>query len=251
MTRRNSLIALGAASFLLFVVTTVPARLLANLVPEDLVQMNDLSGTLWRGNAQTVEVAGVQLRDANWELHPLSLLLGRLALTLDAKWNTGYVRGDVAAGVTGSIRLRDVEIAGPLAPVLRQLNLSGTGGELAVDLTALDLEDRWPTRVNGSLRVGRLPLSMLGIQGAALASYALDFDIDDVADDGAIPGVLTDGGGPMEVIGELRLTPPGSYAIQARIKARPNAPPELVNGLMLAGPKQADGSHDFQMTGSL
>lgn len=249
MRRRNLLIAIGAVVYLLFVVTLIPARLLGALVPADVISMSDLTGSLWRGNAQTVDVAGIQLRDANWELHPSELLLGRLALTLDAKWNTGYVRGDVAVGMTGSLRLREVEIAGPLGPVLRRMNLSGNGGELAVDVAELDIVEQWPTRIVGSLRVGRLPLSMLGVSGAALASYALDFDAD-AAQDGTIPGVLTDGGGPMEVIGEVRLTPPGNYTVQARVKARPEAPPDLANALMLAGPKQPDGSHDFQMSGS-
>ena len=55
----------------------------------------------------------------------------------------------------------------------------------------------------------------------------------------------------LELLGELRLTPPRNYAIQARVKARPDAPADLTQGLMLVGPKLPDGSHEFQMTGSL
>lgn len=251
MNQRNLLIATGVGCFLLFAVALVPARIMASLIPTDVAKPADMSGTLWNGNAQTVEVGGFQLRDVSWELHPLALLIGRLSLTLDAKWGNGYVRGDVAAGVTGSLKVRDAQIAGPLAPVLKRMNLGGSGGELAVDVVALDVEDDWPTRLIGSVSVGRLPLSMLGVSGGALGNYGLEFDIDEVAADGAIPGVLSDSGGPLELLGELRLTPPRNYTIQARIKARPDAPADLAQGLMLAGPKLPDGSHEFQMTGSL
>ncbi len=251
MRQRNLLIAVGVAGFFVFALALVPARMMSAVLPEESISISATSGTLWSGTAQSVVIAGFQLRDVIWELHALSLLIGRLSLSVDAKWETGFVRGDIAAGITGALRVRDLRVAGPLAPVVRQLNMRGSGGELSVDIAELEVEDRWPTRFIGTVGVGRLPFSMLGIPGGSTGSYGLEFDIAEVAEDGVIPGMLTDSGGPLEVVGELRLTPPQDYAIQARLKARPDAPPELTQGLMLAGPKLPDGSHEFEMTGSL
>lgn len=251
MSQRKLLIATGVVGFFLFAIAQVPARVITGVVPQSVVTMSGLSGTLWQGNVQTVTVAGFQLRDASWTLHPLALLIGRLSLTLDSKWGDGYARGDVSVGATGSISLRDVQMAGPLGPVLKRMNLGGSGGELAVDVAAADIEAQWPTRLIGTVRVGRLPLSMIGVSGQAFGNYALEFDIEEVSADGAIPGVLSDDGGPLEMLGELRLVPPRDYVIQARLKARADAPPDLARGLLLVGPKLPDGSHEFQMTGSL
>ena len=251
MSQRKLLIAVGIVGFLCFVVMLVPARMITAVVPAELASISDTSGTLWNGRAQSVTVGDFRLSDVNWDVHVLSLFLGRAAMTLDAKWGNGFVRGDLAVGLTGALRVRDLRIAGPLAPVLKQMNLRGNGGELSVDVAQLDVEDRWPTRIVGTVGVGRLPFSMLGIAGGSTGNYALEFDIDEVGDDGAIPGTLTDAGGPLELLGELRLTPPQDYSIQARLKARPDAPRELAQGLMLTGPKLPDGTHEFQMSGSL
>lgn len=251
MDERKLLIATGVGCFVVFALAFIPARVISGIVPAEAAKLTDMSGTLWSGNVQSVEVGGIQLRDVNWELHAFALLIGRLSLTIDAKWGSGYVRGDVGAGIGGSLRFRDVQVLGPLAPVLRQLNLGGSGGDLAIEVAALDIADEWPTQIVGSARVARVPLNMLGIPGGTSGNYSIEFDIEDVADDGVIPGVLSDDGGPLEVFGELRLTPPRDYAIQARVKARPEAPAELANGLMLVGPKTPDGSHEFEMAGSL
>ena len=251
MKQRNLLIATGVGCFLAFVVATVPARIMADLVPADVATLSDTSGTLWNGSAQAVTVGGLQLTEVNWDLHVLSLLLGRLSLTLDAKWADGFVQGDAAVGLTGSIRLRDVRLTGPLAPITQQMNLGNSGGELAVDIVALDIVDEWPTQIVGDVRVGRVPLNMIGVAGGVSGNYQLEFDVEDVPEGGAIPGVVKDAGGPLEILGELRLTPPRNYNIQARIKARPEAPPDLATGLSLVGPKLPDGSHEFQMSGSL
>ncbi len=251
MNRRKLLVAVGVGCFVVFMLALAPARLLTSLVPSGIATISDTSGTLWTGGAQSVSVAGFQLREVEWELHPLPLLIGRLSLALDAKWGDGYVQGNASVGLTGSVRLRAVRIAGPLDPVMQRMNLRGSGGELAVDFAALEVANQWPTRVIGTVRVGRVPLSALGVAGAATGNYRLEFDIEEVGDDGAIPGVLSDGGGPLEIFGELRLMPPRDYTVQARVTARPDAPADLVTGLMLVGPKQPDGSHQFQMSGSL
>lgn len=251
MSQRNLLIAVGVAGFFVFALTLVPARMLSAVLPDESISVSDTSGTLWNGTARSVVIAGFQLREVNWELHGLSLLIGRLSLSVDAKWATGFMRGDLAVGITGALRVSDLRVAGPLAPVLRQLNMRGSGGELSIDIAELNIKDQWPTRVIGTVGVGSLPFKMLGIPGGSMGNYAIEFDIAEVAGDGVIPGILTDNGGPLEVLGELRLKPPQDYSIQARLKARPDAPPELIQGLLLAGPKNPDGSHEFQMTGSL
>ena len=251
MNQRKVLIVVGIVVFLIFVVTTIPARMIATFVPTDIARISDTSGTIWNGQARSVVVAEFRLSNVRWNLHALSLLIGRLAMTVEGEWGTGFVRGDVGVGVTGAVRVRDLRLAGPLAPVLRQLNMQGNGGELSVEIAELDVADNWPTRVVGTVGVGRLPFSMLGIGGGSTGNYVLEFDLDAVGDDGVLPGMLSDAGGPLELLGELRITPPQNYSIQARLKARPDAPPELSQGLLLTGPKLPDGSHEFQMSGSL
>jgi len=251
MNQIKLMVSVGACSFLLFVLINIPARIVGSLAPEALVSISGASGTIWNGSAQLIQVEGIQLREASWTLQALPLLIGRASMDFDAKWSNGFVRGGLSAGLGGSISLREIEAAGSLTPILQRMNLPATSGELTVNLVAAEIDDLWPTQLVGSLRVGRVPLNMIGVSGGITGNYALDFDVEEVGDDGIIPGVLSDGGGPLEILGELRLSPPANYSIEARIKARADAPAQLAQGLMLAGPRLPDGSHEFQMTGSL
>jgi hypothetical protein len=65
-----------------------------------------------------------------------------------------------------------------------------------------------------------------------------------------LTGVLKDTGGPLEVAGTVKITPPRSYELTGTAKPRPEAPPELRNALQMLGPATPDGSHALSLAGS-
>lgn len=244
------IIGVGVGSFFVFLFAMLPARLLSAFVPAGTAQIVGLTGTLWHGNAQTINAAGLQFRDTDFEISPLGLLAGRLSLSFDGDWGTGYARGDVSVGLTGSLSVHNLEAAGPLAPVLQMMNLQGNSGELSIRIDTLEIIDDWPRNIIGFVRVGNLPLSMIGVSGGVSGNYELRFDVPEVAADGSILGELTDLGGPLQITGVIRLSKPRNYSVDANIKPRPDAPNDLKQGLMLIGAPEPDGSREFVMTGS-
>lgn len=250
MNTRAWLIGVGVGAFFVFLFTLLPARILSAFVPTGAVQVLGLTGTVWHGNAQTINAAGFQFRDIDFEISPFGLLSGRLSVSFDGDWGTGYARGEVSIGLTGSLSVRDLEAAGPLAPVLRTMNLRGNSGELSLRIEALDVIDEWPTQMIGLVRVSNVPLSMIGVSGDASGHYELRFDVPNVASEESIPGALTDLGGPLQIVGVIRFSKPRNYSLNARIKPRPDAPNELKQGLMFIGIPDADGSREFALSGS-
>ena len=244
------LIGIGVGSFFVFLFAMLPASILTSFVPTGVVTVAGLSGTAWHGNVQTIGVEGLQLSDTDFTISPLGLLTGRLSLSFDGDWGTGYARGDVSLGLTGSLSVHGLEATGPLAPVLRLMNLQGNSGELSIRIDALTISDEWPSQIVGFVRVGNLPLSMIGVSGDASGNYELRFDLPEVAEDDSIQGALTDLGGPLQIAGVIRISKPRDYSVDTNIKARPDAPNELKQGLMLIGAPEADGSREFTMTGS-
>jgi general secretion pathway protein N len=240
----------GVLCFLLFVITTIPAGIIRTVVPAD-IQLIGIEGTLWAGRVRMIQYAGYQLQETEWDLHPFSLLTGRMALTIESKLPGGFARGDVSAGLTGSVSIRDFTAAAPFAPIAQTLQLPPSGGELGVQIPFLDISDGWPSKLIAELRVGNVPLNIFGVAAGPVGSYEATFNLESVPEDGKLTGTLKDLGGPVQLGGNVELLPPGNYALNALVTARADAPTDLASGLELLGPENPDGSRSFQFSGSL
>ena len=251
MDQRKLLLVVGTACFVVFVIVLVPASIVTSVIPDDTMKIGGISGTVWNGRARVIEVANVQLTGTRWELHPLHLLLGRLALTVETQMLGNSIDGEVRVGITGTTSVRNLNSVGPLGPVTRLMNIPQGGGDLNVRIDELTIRDAWPTVAVGVVRIGNLPLNIIGVAAGPTGSYEVAFTADPVPDDGRVVGELTDLGGPLSLSGQIAFDPPNSYELTARVKGAAGAPSDLVRGLALLGPADADGNHELTMTGSL
>jgi hypothetical protein len=253
--RRNYLLAsVGIASFVLFAIINIPASTISSRLEERLpgrIRTGGVEGTIWNGHVRSININGWQLRDMRWELNPAALLLGRLSASIAFRGAGGEITVDASVSVSGAISVRDLEAAGPIAPLAAKFNLPASGGQYRLRLSALDITDAWPTSLVGSGQVTGVPLNILGGAGGPTGNYTVVFNAETVPKDGRLSGTLSDDGGPIEVDGNIVLTPPMNYAVQAQLKARPNASTEITRALSFAGPAGPDGRREFSMAGSL
>jgi hypothetical protein len=82
-----------------------------------------------------------------------------------------------------------------------------------------------------------------------IGNYAVQFL------ESSTPGVnakFNDAGGPLEVSGTLVVDMASEYTVDAQIKPRPDAAPELLNAINFAATDpDAEGRRHFSLTGSL
>lgn len=101
---------LGLFSYILFLVATAPLdfvwRQAQPYVGRLPVQIQQVSGTLWQGQAK-VQVPQVGALNAKWTLDAFSLLAGKANLDLDVKGNAVALNGNVQASPS-QIILTDV-----------------------------------------------------------------------------------------------------------------------------------------------
>lgn len=251
MKPRSLLIGVGVACFMVFVIASVPAKVIASLIPGDFVQIGGASGTLWSGEARLLQVSGVQLTETKWTLHPMQLPLGRLAFELETHTSGGFVRCDITLGITGVVTVRNLDAAGPLAPLAGLMKLPQSGGDISLQIDVLTIKNEWPSSLVGSIRIENLPLNLIGVAAGPIGTYEVRFDSDPVPEDGRIVGALQDLGGPLELGGSVFLDPPRNYELSATIRAGAGAPTDLARGLALLGPADANGYHQFMMSGSM
>jgi general secretion pathway protein N len=249
---RWSWLALGTGAYLAFALSAFPAQTAVSWFAPSEVALAGVGGTLWSGSAASGTIGGLAVRDLRWRLRPWQLLIGRLGASIEAQLADGFIATNVAASATG-VRFSDLRGGSSLAALAGVLPVRGMTGQASVELSALELENGWPSRVVGQLRLRDLQVAPFvatrAQQRLALGDYTVTFT--DAAPR-EIAGRFVDNGGPLEVSGTVVLDAKRAYTLDALIEPRADAPEEIVSGLaIMTSEPDAEGRRRLTLTGSL
>lgn len=249
MPRRSHLILVALAGFVLSLVLFAPAATLAGWLQPRLgsIELVGVDGTLREGRVAAIRKDGRTLIDAlRWRWRLSDLLLGRFGADLSADGSV-LLDGRVSRSF-GSLRAQDLRLSGTLAPLLAAANqpFAPLDGQLALDLTRLRLQDRWPVDAEGVIRIDRLAWT-LARTPLLLGSYEAT-----LAPDGAdLVATVRTLAGALEVNGDARAKPDRSYELHLQLKPRSNAPPMLQNLLNSLGAPDPQGFYHLRREGRL
>ena len=143
------LIAAGTAAFLVFLVAFLPASLLLRVLPPG-VSLSQVSGTVWRGRAESVSIrlksaGGLRRIGAvSWRNRPWRLPLLELDYAVELRPADGAVQLDVAAGTGGAIVLENVSGSFPLLAVDGLFAPPGWTGTVELGVQRLVLKSGFP-----------------------------------------------------------------------------------------------------------
>jgi general secretion pathway protein N len=245
-------IAVLAGTFVLFLLLFFPARAGFWLFAPEGVNGFGFSGTVWNGSSEIIQAGNLRLRDTQWDLNLLRLLLGQIAGDIETRWNGGFLEGSVAVAISGDIAVRDARGNFDASTLQAAFNTPPMGGQISVDITSLELSDRWPEYLVATAEVRNLSSPMLGAGAdSMLGSFAIRFDTTTETEVGSVTGKIEDSGGPLEANGTLLLTAPGQYSLKVRVKPRDGVSLALRRNLDFLGPPEADGARIFQLAGSM
>jgi general secretion pathway protein N len=249
MKRLWPLAALGVGAFLLFAVVTLPAGIVLSWFASSGVYAGGVSGSIWNGRAQVLQIQGANIGSVEWKLHALPLLTAHANADVKVTRIDGFAQTELSVGPTGTISLKSLAASLPLSALPANTIPGGWAGTLNGRFSQLTLENGWPTQANGTLEV--LDLNGPARKPAKAGSYRIVFDPAASTADG-LKGAITDAGdGPLQVNGTIQLKPDRSYAVSALIAARPDAPRNLVQTLEFLGPPDAQGRREFNTEGTL
>lgn len=246
MRQSRILASAGLAALLLSLVALLPARVGFSFSG---LPASGLSGTIWKGAAQRLSVAGLGLGPVSWQVHPGRLLVGRLSADVKATLPDGFLNGTVALSPGGRIALSSLEAAAPLSWLTPAAGSST--GQLSARFDRLELASGRVSTALGTVKLAGFVLP-LPTSGASLGAgtYSLTFTTEELAADQPLTGKLADDGGPLEIAGTVTITPPAAYEVSGTAKPRPEAPPELRNALGMLGPPTPDGAYQLSLAGS-
>lgn len=233
--------------FLAFLVLTLPARHVLGWVGGGQLAVQDIDGTPWRGRVQRLAIQQTSLGPVVWQLRPLRLLIGQLEYQLFVQSGAGGGELRAGRGLVGAPYVRAARLSLPAADIARmlRLNLVSLGGDFLIDIDTLRVMGGWPGELQGELRWQDARL--VQPQRIGLGNLRMQLELRD----GTIVGVLGDDGGPLELGGEFILGPDRNYRLDALIKPRAEADPQLRDSLGMLGNPDAQGRYRLQYSGVL
>jgi hypothetical protein len=249
MRQTRLLVGTGVGALLVSLVTLLPARVAVSVLGLPAGAAAGLSGTVWNGAAERLALGDMTLGPVRWKTRPARLLTGQVAADVEATLPDGFVNGTIALAVGGKIAISNLEAAAPLSWLAPAAGASG--GQVAARFDKLDLIAGRVETAMGTLKVAGvvLPIPTAGRQ-LGPGTYSVAFDAVALGPEEPLAGLLSDGGGPLEIGGTVIFTPPRSYELKGKARPRPEAPPELRNALQMLGPATPDGAHELSVAGS-
>ena len=243
------LAAAGLIALAVSLVALLPARVAFAVFGVPATAVTGLSGTVWHGAGQRVTLGGFAMGPVTWQARPSRLFLGQLAADVRATLPDGFLNATAGLSLGGSLALSDLEAAAPLAWLAPALG--GASSQLTARFDRLVINAGRVETAIGSLQVAGLvlPVPTAGPQ-LGPGTYLVTFAADGLKPGAPLTGVLKDTGGPLEIAGTVKITPPRSYELTGTAKPRPEAPPELRNALQMLGPATPDGAHALSLAGS-
>ena len=242
----KTLAALLALTLLLLVAlaTFAPATLLdaqLDAATQGQLRLADTAGTLWKGRGLVTNAQRTLSLPVSWDVDPLALARGDMAISLHAPSGGDLPRGEIARR-NATLTLDGVVFALPAAA------LNGTmapGESMALGGTLAFDAPHWSW--NGQAGDGTATVQWSGarVAGSAATLALGTVTVNFVPREGRIQGRIENRGGEARIDGELTLGSEG-IAASATLAPLPSMPPAAMRALSTLGTPDASGAVRLQ-----
>lgn len=246
MLTRRGLIVIAILAFLAGLVAMFPARVAYHWFGvSSAASMSGISGTVWRGQARELSVAGIYLSDVTWRLKPSHLFTGTVLLAMEAKPVSGFVESDVGLQLGGALSLSNLTASLPLAPLAKPLKVPGLQGNASLQFERITVIDQLPVAADGSLTVSNFAARL--IFRGNLGGYKAEF----FTQNNGVAASVEDTDGVIDLAGSLQLSDDRSYQFLGKIAPKADTPQALRNQLRVLGNPDERGQYELRLEGVL
>ncbi|ELM3616795.1 GspN family type II secretion system protein ExeN [Aeromonas sobria] len=243
------------AAYLVFLLATLPAALVARYLPlpaniANLLKLEGVSGTLWSGQAARLQYASESVSQLRWDLNGWSLL--RLAPEVTVRFgDRNGLNGQGIVGWNGAAFGRDLTLNAPapwlLSRVPMRLPIPITvTGQLQLKVDQFAQGNPWCDNLYGNLdwynASADTPAGKLDLADPEVKLTCLDSKL--VAE-------LKQGSDAVQTMGRLELQPNGQYLFQGTLKPGPELPEQMQQGLPFLGQPDSQGRFPLRYQGQI
>jgi len=245
------LLAVGILAFVFFLVARFPAGVAWQIATPFLkdVRLSGVEGTLWKGRAEALSIAGLESGSLRWRWRPSGLLSGQWRNAVHIEGPGFDLEGDIGIGVSGAWSGSDMQFRGELNALMAHFLPATMRPPVAMDaVLAGRLSDIVVTGNGLEALEGWVSATSVEIDG----SDAMDLHVTLVSRDGGLEARIDpeDGDTP-GLEGRVVLMPAGDYRLDLDI-ADPALAGERIGDLVRAlGSQGGDGRWRINWEGRL
>lgn len=255
MKQRILIAGLFLAAYLICLLATLPAALVVRYLPlptniNNLLKLEGVSGTLWRGQAARLHYASESVSQLRWDLNSWSLL--RLAPEVTIRFGErNGLNGQGVIGWNGAAFGRDLTFNAPAPWLLSRMPMRlpfpiTVTGQLQLKVDQFAQGKPWCDNLYGNLdwyqASADTPAGKLDLADPEVKLSCLDSTL--VAE-------LKQGSDAVQTSGRLELQPNGQYLFQGNLKPGPALPAQMQQGLPFLGQPDSQGRFPLRYQGRI
>lgn len=246
LAHKYKLIAAGIILYIVLLIANLPAAQVIHRLPLPAnLYLTGISGTLWQGSVQTVIFQGIPLKNINWDMRLLSLLLGDASIDIQAgdKRDTDNIALEAQVSLSllsQQLTLQNSDLQLPAALVMSQLRLplpvQASGRfTLALQTLQFNIQERQCQAAEGegywlnATVVDRGNLIDFGQYHATIGCVEQNLQF----------AVKPDNLLNLDAVATLQNT--GKFKVTARFKPSPTLPNSVHNAAQMFGRKDSQG----------
>jgi hypothetical protein len=235
---------LGVLALTLGLLSLFPARVAYHWFAPPEFAMSGIHGTVWVGSAAEASAGGLYVRNLSWRIRPLQLFTGKLGYRVSASPPAGILEFDIGVSFGGSITLKSLTAALPLALFAESLNIRGLEGDATLQFSHIELRNGLPLEADGTLRVANLVTPLTGRD--SLGGYKADF----YTQDSGITASIEETDGVVDLAGSLQVNRDRTFVFVGQIVAKPETPAGILQQMRFLPPANDRGQHELRLEGT-
>ena len=243
---RRWLLAAGLLAFLAGVLMVFPARVAYRWFVPPEVALSGIEGTIWNGRADHATIAGVYVRNLEWQSRPFSLFVLRPAYDARGELVAGFVEGRFSVGLGQRVRLQNATASISLSSLAGALNMKALDGTANLRIDELDIRGGLPVAASGTVEVRNL-LAPTIYSRAPIGGYRAEF----FTQENGIAASVEDTDGIIDVAGSLTVNNDRSYVFLAAIAPKAGADEGIRNQMRFLGSPNERGQYEMRLEGVL
>ena len=241
----RGLIVVGVLTLILGLIIKLPARLAVHWFAPPEVAMSDIQGSAWSGRASEASVAGVYVRDVQWDFSPLQLFTGGFSYQVSATPVSGFIETDMSVGFSGALTLSNLKASLPLELFSEVIDIPGLQGSGSFQFDRLKIVDGLAVTAEGTLQVADLVVPI--VSRDSLGGYKAEF----FTENDGISVSVEDSDGVVDLAGSLQIKSDRSYEFIAEVVALPQTPAGVLRQLQFLPPANERGQQELRLEGIL
>ncbi|MGB5517634.1 MAG: type II secretion system protein N [Gammaproteobacteria bacterium] len=247
--RTRHYILTGVVAYFVFLVATLPAAPVIDLFRDRLpVTINNISGSMWSGQASIIITNKLILNNAHWSFLPSRLLLAKVAIDVEADLNDNPLNTRLSVGLNGNLIVDGLTTtlgAAELASVV-VLPLGELSGGFQLQINKATFQPGTVPRVDGTLDWYQAAVTV--VETAELGNVSILMNGNDTS---PLTASINNTGGQLILNGGLTTDETGQYMLKLTMKPNASATDNLINSLAMFAKKQRDGAFMLVNNGNL